>query len=784
MTASPSSVVPASRSYRAKIRAISLVPWLLVKGMSTWHSFRFGKRRGAPAGALTTDDGRYDYGLSQPEYGIIFERDVVITLSDGTRLRGDVFRPDHPGQFPAIMASAPYPRYVQTQPGLEDSGGVGSKYQLFEQANPEFWVPRGYAYVTVSPRGFAGSEGSTEIVNEQEAHDFAEAIDWAATREWCDGNVGLWGISYYAFSQYWVASLRPPHLKAIVPWEGLSQPYQDTAFRGGIPSMFGSAFVWQLQVIANNPFTSTIFPWWMRHSAIDSAWEERTNPRPQDIDVPMLSVGGLNDPDLHLRGNVRMFAIARSAAKRLLLYSGTHWGSSYQPWANRVSLRFFDHHLKSRDTGLDSDPAVDIQLRTGAASFTHLYGASWPLPDTEWTRLHLDANAAGLGSEPPTTAASVQLRHVDEPGVAHGEQVTLVSDPLEADLQVAGPLAARLWISSTGTDADLIVELRDFAPDGTETRFPYARHDGPDEPVTRGWLRASHRTVDPLAVDTREPVKTHTDPVPLTPGEPTAVDVEIWPTAMLFRRGHRIGLTIRKGPYKRVGEMIGRRRDGRPRFLPMAFYQTFTPKTWRRDRVSLHTGPSRESWLELPVIPPDPAPRHRIAVTDAGFAPESSSAQVGDRVEWVNDGEDYRSATEASGLRLWDSQLIRGTRSTNPETWWCHAAWAGTHEYRDHVGGSTGTLAVAPLIRTGASGISLVLASETLPPGTGFQVQAREAGGDWQTLATGVSDEQFPLPAAPLSEVRARLETLAEGGPASGWSPPTSTATTQESDQP
>jgi predicted acyl esterase len=174
-------------------KAITFVPWALVKVFNRAMLFTFPSKRQAPADLSGIDDGRYDYGLSQPEYGIKFERKVKIPMRDGTKLIGDVFRPDAPGRFPVIMAEAPYPRYMNYQPGVDDSGGVGTKYQQFEQADLDYWIPRGYVYVSFNTRGYGGSKGKTTALDYQEFLDFYDAIEWAAAQPWNNGNIGLYG---------------------------------------------------------------------------------------------------------------------------------------------------------------------------------------------------------------------------------------------------------------------------------------------------------------------------------------------------------------------------------------------------------------------------------------------------------------------------------------------------------------------------------------------------------------------------------------------------------------
>lgn len=757
-------------------KGLASVPWTLIRASSDARSSAFPSRKPAPPDPSGVDDGRYDYGLSQPAYDIKFERAIMIPMRDGTRLVGDLFRPDAPGRFPVIMAEAPYTRYMTVQPGVDDNAGVGTRFQQFEQANPEYWVPRGYVYLTFDARGFSGSEGEPAIWDLQEAEDFYDAIEWAAEQPWSTGDIGLFGISYYAFSQYWVASLKPPHLKAIVPWEGLAEPYRDIAYRGGIPCMFGLMFALMMQFQANQlRGTRNYLKECTSHPLCDDFWAQFTNPHPEEIEVPMLSVGGLNDPDLHLRGNVNSFIDARSPHKQLLLYSGTHWGSSYQPWANRTVLRFFDHWLKGTDTGLEGEPTVDVQLRTASDTFTHVYGDTWPLEQTQWKRCYLDAGGKALSEQDVSEESSVtaQLKS-EESGTS--EQVTFLTAQLEEDVAIAGPITAHLWVSSSEREVDLTVELRDFDDNGEETMFSYVFAGSRDETVTRGWLRVSHRALDPERSRPHQPYHPHNHNDWLTPGVPVEVDVEIWPTGMVFKAGHRIGLTVHCGPYKRKGEVMALTKLPLLRSIEIPMYRSFSPSSVT---TKIHTGGEHSSWLELPVIPPDPAPCHEIAIDDEKFSPATVTGQMGDRFEWTNAGDDYHSVTESSGLGLWDSQLVRGIRSHNPETWWMKIPWAGTFNYRNMVTGFEGTIAIAAGVSSPSAagqGVKVELGLEPPPDGVGFDVQLQAGDGEWKTLSEGIRDTQIAMDSLPSGsyKVRSRLRSMNKKEPAAAndWSPP------------
>jgi predicted acyl esterase/plastocyanin len=769
--------------------------WGLVKIQNAAMSKQPPSSAPVPADRSYVDDGRYDYGLSQPTgYGIKSEHNIEIPVRDGTKLRADLYRPDGPGRFPVIMAEAPYPRYQKIHVGVDDNGGVGTKYWYFEQANPEYWVPRGYIYISLSARGYGGSGGHTSVLDYQEIEDYHDAIEWAAEQPWSDGNIGLYGISYYAVSQYWVAGLHPPHLKAIVPWEGLVEPYRDIGYRGGIPCMFSVFFAAGGQIIANNQFESKAYlKSFLDNPLFNEIWEYGIGAlsRPKDstpavrdvvseIDVPMLSVGNLNDPDLHLQGNVYAFKIARSPYKKLHLYTGTHWGSAYQPWANRTVLRFFDHWLKGTDTGIESEPAVNVELRTGPDTFTHVFGDTWPLERTQWTKYHLEAEDKTLSTVEPEKESSVEAKYTKDPVAGNSDQITFLTEPLPQDVQVAGPLSAHLWVSSSESDVDLTVEVRDFDENAHETRFAYYIAGMPDEPVTRGWLRTSLRALDPDRTLPHQPYHLFTRNDWLTPGVPVLVDVEIWPTGMLFKAGHRIALTIHCGPHHRPGEVTYSGKllpfSSRTMDVKAPAYQTFSPES---GTTKLYTGGEHSSWLELPVIPADLAPSHRITIQDRGFTPALTSGGMGDRFDWTNNGEDYHSVTESSGLDLWDSQLVRGKRSHNPETWWTKIPWAGTFNYRDEVSGFEGSIDIPDRVAESSpegSQVNVELGIAALPDGIGFDVQLKAGDGEWNIIHEGVRDTRITMDTLPSGSyaVRSRLRSLdtAEPASASGWSPP------------
>src|SRR5215813_10244380 len=151
---------------------------------------------------------------SQRKFPIRCEPDIPVVLPDGTTLRGDLYRPDVAGRYPALVAWSTYPKELQQ---------TGLPLPLNEAGVSGYLAQHGYAHLIVSARGTGRSGGDHQPqLALQEQKDVADAIEWVATQEWCDGSVGMVGMSYFAIIQYLAAARRPPHLKAIFPFVGLS----------------------------------------------------------------------------------------------------------------------------------------------------------------------------------------------------------------------------------------------------------------------------------------------------------------------------------------------------------------------------------------------------------------------------------------------------------------------------------------------------------------------------------------------------------------------------------
>ncbi len=564
------------------------------------------------------------------------EWDVPIRMDDGLVLRADVFRPAGQGHSPVLLSYGPYAKGLAFQDGYPSAWqrmvaehpdvahGSSNRYQNWEAVDPEKWVPDGYVCVRVDSRGAGRSPGVVDPFSPRETRDFYACIEWAAVQPWCNGKVGLNGISYYAINQWHVASLQPPHLAAICVWEGAADWYRDMTHHGGILCTFwANWFDMQVKTVQyglgergpRSRVTGALvcgdetlpertlqrnrcdFGDEILAHPLDDAYHRQRSPDWERITVPLLSAANWGGQGLHPRGNFEGFTRAASRQKWLEAHGLEHWTHFYTDYGLGLQKRFFDHFLKGSANGWDEQPRVLLQVR-------HLDGfvargeTEWPLARTQWTRWHLDTADGSLGLSPARKAGSVSY------DVA-GDGVTFVSRPLERETEITGPLAARLFVSSSTRDADLFLVVRLFTPDLREVVFMGAID--PHTPIAQGWLRVSQRRLDPKLSTEYRPYHTHDAPQPLTPGEIVAVDVEIWPTSIVAPPGHRLALTVRGRDYE-WGTATGLRLSNFKNELrgcgPFLHDDPRDrPAAMLGGRTTLHVGPEHPSHLLLPVIP-------------------------------------------------------------------------------------------------------------------------------------------------------------------------------------
>jgi predicted acyl esterase len=320
---------------------------------------------------------------------------------------------------------------------------------------------------------------------------------------------------------------------------------------------------------------------------------------PDNVQVPLLTAANWGGQGLHTRGSIEGYIRAASKEKYLEVHGKEHWTHYYTEYGVNLQKEFFAHYLKGKDNGFDQRKRVQLQIREVGEKFTVRYEEDWPIPRTKWTKFYLHSESMSLSETPPESKDVISFE-------AMGEGLNFISAPLVEDTEITGPIASKLVISSTTKDADLFLIFRVFTPDLHEVTFLGALD--PHTPIAQGWLRASHRKLDPNLSTPYTPWHTHDEEQPLKPGEPYEMDIEIVPTCIVVPKGHRIGLSIRGKDYRYLpaesgsslahmkakftgcGPFLHEDRQDRPP-------EIFAGKT------TLHIDPQNPPYILLPVIP-------------------------------------------------------------------------------------------------------------------------------------------------------------------------------------
>jgi uncharacterized protein len=562
--------------------------------------------------------------------------DAPILMDDGVVLRADIFRPASEGRYPVILSYGPYAKGLAFQEGYKGNWarlvkaapevlqGSSNKYQNWELVDPEKWVPDGYACVRIDSRGAGHSPGYLDVWSEREAQDLFLCVEWAGTQAWSTGKVGINGISYYAMNQWNVGALRPPHLAAMCIWEGSSDYYRELCRHGGILSDFlnswhprqvasvqhgvgtrGAKSVVTGDMVAGPP---TLSKEELAKNCADAPGEAKRRRLLDDyytarianfekIDAPLLSAGNWGGMGLHTRGNFEGWLRAGSKRKWLEVHGDTHFTHFYSRYGETLQKSFFGHFLKGENTGWEKQPRVSLNIRHPGEQFELRAEREWPLARTRWTQYFLQPESLGLGLHAPKRSATLSYD-------AAGDGLTFITAPLAERLEITGPVAAKLWISSESTDADLFLVLRAFDPAGMEVTF--IGSNDPRVPVGLGWLRASHRKLDPEFSRPYRPWHTHDEEWPLVPGEPVEVDVEIWPTSIVLPQGYRLAVTVRGRDYEVDGNNVAPPNAPYPMRGVGPFLHIDSddrPATIVNGRNTLHFAPGLSPYLLLPIIP-------------------------------------------------------------------------------------------------------------------------------------------------------------------------------------
>ena len=579
--------------------------WLSVAGvvlLALVIGYLFLSSKDAPGTFLEDDSaiqGNADYpvriaDISDIADDIIVEKDVWIPLEDGTRLSANIFRPKASGKVPVVMAFTAYDknkgpdRYPKLlrhslKPDFDLGRFTVSKWTSWEGPDPAFWVPNGYAVIYVDSRGFASSEGDPGTLSMQDRRDFGQAIEWAGTRAWSNGNVGLNGVSYLAISQWVAASGNPKHLKAIVPWEGQSDSYREVLYHSGIPeTAFTDFWMRKMRAGANGaPLPHpAIFQFAHKRPQLMRWLQTRPGTTSgidlEQIKVPALIAATWSDHGLHTRGSFEGFKHISSSQKWLYTHGRGKWDVYYSDEALAYQKAFLDHFLKNEDNGFAERDAVRLEIRESLENYSVRYEQEWPIARVQYTRLHLEADTGRARPTPPPAS-----------GVASYDPLsgrTTFTHMFTEDTELTGNMKLKLWVSTDeGEDMDLFAAVQKLDAQGNEVHF-YGKTGYKSGPVALGWLRVSERALDQTRSMPWQPVLSHDKPQPLKPGEIASAEIEILPSSTLFRAGESLRIVV----------------QGRDLFEHPSLGHTYT---LNRGTHSIYTGGQYDSHLLIPIVP-------------------------------------------------------------------------------------------------------------------------------------------------------------------------------------
>lgn len=561
---------------------------------------------------------------------MIVENDVAIRVRDGLELRANIYRPEGAGPHPVILTHGPYGKDVHFADGYTpawnklkklfpevDTEGTSGRYLRWELPDPEKWVPHGYVVIAVDSRGSGKSPGKLHVWSPQQIQDHYDCIEWAGVQPWSNGRVGLMGISYLAANQWQVAATNPPHLAAIMPWEGFSDFYRELSHQGGILANFFVNTSWWPNQILKIQHGNGVTPLRDRETgalttgaaipeyellenqveffgefagrSFEDEWYRVRSADLTKIEVPVLSAGNWGGLGLHLRGNVEGYLAAGSTQKWLELHGGTHYESFYKPEWVALQRQFFDRYLKQEDNGWEERAPVMLHIRH-PDRFEYREENEWPISRTQWKRVYLQASATTIADEPSVQEDTASYDPL-------GDGVEFSTAPFDSPQEITGPLSVRLWVETSAADADFFVTLRLYDPKGQEVTFEGASEAA--VPITQGWLRLSHRELDSARSTEYRPLHAHLRSLPVSPDTCYRIDVELWPTSIVVPTGYRLALLVEGQDFSR--SPTREPRTGSGPFLHNDLSDRDPARLQGVNRI--RTGGRYDSSLLLPVIP-------------------------------------------------------------------------------------------------------------------------------------------------------------------------------------
>lgn len=523
---------------------------------------------------------------------VVWEQDIPITLRDGVVIYTDVLRPaDQDTDLPVIVSWSSYGKSLPTQTPWGVPREWFSGLAKFEGADGAFWLNEGYALVNPDARGAGNSGGDVQYWGSVEAHDGHDVVEWAASQPWSNGKVALYGASWLAISQWGIAATKPAHLAAIAPWNGIYDVYRTHMVWGGIPDPGFFDFI--PAIVPSNRQIEQIGAMSVREPLLNDYWEDKT-PELSDLTVPAyVVVDGVTG--LHSMGGPEAFRRLGSTEKWLRINNTQEWNDQYNEYYEKDVLRFFDRYLKGVDNGWEQTPRVRACIiNAGGEDFIDVPFSQWPLAETRYERLYLDAGTESLSRTQPTVASSVSY-----PGVDGSTAFTI---RLDQDTTVLGYMSVRLWVEAQGADdmdLFLMVEKLDAEGNLLVPHRELADTYSISPPGAPGRLRVSLRELDPALSTDFLPVHVFRRHQKLSAGEIVPVDIGLTPRSYYVEAGQQLRLTVAGYNVRGTGIDAESIKEDLMRASRIA---AMNPRADNRGTHVIHTGPEYLSYLTVPII--------------------------------------------------------------------------------------------------------------------------------------------------------------------------------------
>ena len=537
-------------------------------------------------------------------------KNLRIPIADGYSLSANLYLPAGPGSspLPVIMALTSYGKDLPVEDYLINGRAAVNRAQgarfghfkvseatPFEGPDPAYWVPAGFAVLHVDAPGTGLSDGKKDPLGPATVKAFAQAVSWASQQPWSNGKVGLAGTSYLAIIQWLVAASNPPGLAAIAPWEGMTDPYRDASFHGGIPE---TAFVrsWLSgpgkpvgttdppDFLTRNPWVGWLPP---AHKAIAFLqYFSGLNPTAKQMELQIADLSAITVPTLvgaswsmqgiHTRGEFNGFMGISSQEKWMFVHGRHEWDMMNSDEALGLQRKFFSRFLRGDAKAMQDQPPVHLEVRRHAGSYVMRHEQEWPIARTRYVPMFLDAASGDLKAQASPSAAITQYESTTAQGLVFKHRFT-------QETEVTGHTKLRLWVSmEQGLDMDIFVGLRKRNAAGELELFENWHQQFPV--VSRGWLRASQRKTDPARSQPWMPYLMHDEAWPVAPGQRFPVEIEILPSSTLFEAGSTLELVIQ-------GRDLTNAHNGQHKILK------------NQGRHTVWTGGAFDSHLLLPTVP-------------------------------------------------------------------------------------------------------------------------------------------------------------------------------------